>query len=129
MRPVEFDSFLIDVEAVLKRILDKFHFKVIFKDKSSFYCKNKFIGIWIYYEGSSLQFIIIDSKNNKWHIYELLEKKGLSHLVPVRVDTKCLEQFKKEFNSNFEFYLSDLCWLNKINDILLQNCQDIFIRD
>lgn len=125
MRPIEFDSFAEDVELVLKPALDLFNLKIVLKDSNSFYCQNSISAIWIYYEGSTLQFILVDAHQNKHHIYEILDRKGLNHLVPVKVDPVCVEQLKKNYSKfNYEFYLSDLCWLEKIGNILIQYCQD-----
>ncbi|MEJ8800474.1 hypothetical protein [Pontibacter sp. H249] len=118
MRPVEFDSFAEDVENALATVINEYNYQIIAKDKSSFVCKNNNNSIHIFYEGSSIQFNIINSKGEEYHVYELLNLKGFSSLVPVEPTVKPDENFLKNIKDKQEFYIADLKWIKTISQII-----------
>jgi hypothetical protein len=119
MRPIEFDSFAEDVEYVLKKVINEYNYQIIVKDKSSFVCKNNNNSIHIFYDGSSIQFNIINSKGEEYHIYELLKLKGYSSLVPAESKAKLDENFLKSLKDKYEFYIADLKWIKAIGQIII----------
>ncbi|PKV76051.1 hypothetical protein [Pontibacter ramchanderi] len=127
MRPIEFDSFAEDVEYVLNKVINEYNFQIIFKDESSFFCKNNNNSIHIFYEGMSIQFNIINSKGEENHIYELLNLKGYSSLVPLESEANLDENFLKSLKDKYEFYIADLKWIKAIGQIIID--YNILVKD
>jgi hypothetical protein len=128
MKPFSTKYFKEDFLLTFKNIINKFNFKIIKSDESSLFIANSKGGIWIFYEGHSLQYMYIEIKSDlKQHFYELFKSKNIIDKYETSPKKECLEKFAKRENFESEkFYYEDLCFAKSLSELIEQYFFDQF---